>query len=166
MGLKWDAVDFDNDTIEIKRTAVLAQSTVVRKAKTKNLTSKRTYPLLPEIKTMLEKMLEEQEENKKLFGNGYTDTDFIFVKADGTTYYPSYPSHRLLKTLEKHSLPHIRWHDLRHSTASMLIEKGWHMKNISDWLGHSDIGTTMNIYGHISMEHKKELGNSLTGILA
>ena len=47
----------------------------------------------------------------------------------------------------------------------MLIEKGWHMKDISEWLGHSDIGTTMNIYGHISMEHKRELGNSLSGLL-
>ena len=166
MGLKWDAVDFDNDTIEIKRTAVLAQSIVVRKAKTKNLTSKRTYPLLPEIKTILKKMLEEQEANRKLFGNCYTDTGHIFVKSDGTTYYPSYPTHRLTAVLEKYQLPYICWHGLRHSAASMLIERGWHMKDISDWLGHSDIGTTMNIYGHISMEHKKELGDSLTGLLA
>ena len=78
---------------------------------------------------------------------------------------PRYPTHELHKVLKKYNLPHIRWHDLRHSCASMLIEKGWHMKDISEWLGHSDITTTMNIYGHISMEHKKELGYSLEGLL-
>ena len=53
-------------------------------------------------------------------------------------------------------MQHIRWHDLRHSTASLLIEKGWQIKDISDWLGHSSITTTMNIYGHLSMEHKRD----------
>ena len=47
-------------------------------------------------------------------------------------------------------------YNLRHSTASLLIEKGWQIKDISDWLGHSSITTTMNIYGHLSMEHKRE----------
>ena len=61
-------------------------------------------------------------------------------------------------------MQHIRWHDLRHSTASLLIEKGWQMKDISDWLGHSSITTTMNIYGHLSMEHKREMANGLTGL--
>jgi len=65
-----------------------------------------------------------------------------------------------------YNMPHIRWHDLRHSTASFLIEKGWHMKDISDWLGHSSIKTTMDIYGHISTERKKELSKDLIGILA
>ena len=60
----------------------------------------------------------------------------------------------------------FRWHDLRHTTASMLMLKGWQMKEISEWLGHSDIGTTMNIYAHINMEHKKILGNTLNGLFA
>lgn len=164
MGLKWNAIDFENDTISIQHTVVM-QDTIVRKDKTKNITSKRRYPLLPDIKILLKEMSAKQKENEKLFGACYNYTDYIFVKADGSPYYPSYPTHELQKVLKKYNLPHIRWHDLRHSTASMLIEKGWHMKDISEWLGHSDIGTTMNIYGHISMEHKKELGNSLSGIL-
>ncbi len=71
----------------------------------------------------------------------------------------------LQKAIKRNSLPHIRWHDLRHSTASMLLEKGWSMKDISDWLGHADVGTTANIYAHISMERKRALGNSLNGVL-
>ncbi len=165
LGLKWDAIDFGNETISIQHTVVLSD-TVLKKDKTKNTSSKRKYPLLPEVKMLLDEMLDEQENNRKLFGNCYTESGYIFVKQDGKPYYPSYPSHELRKVLNRKNLPYIRWHDLRHSTASMLIEKGWHMKDISNWLGHADIGTTMNIYGHISMEHKRQLGNSLSGLIS
>ena len=153
-----------NHTILIKHTVVV-NSTVTRKDKTKNASSKRTYPLLPDIEKLLLSMKEEQESNKMVFGNCYVDNGYIFVKQDGSVYYPSYPSHELSKVLKKNNFDYIRWHDLRHSTASMLIEKGWHMKDISDWLGHSNIGTTMNIYGHISLQHKRDISRELCDCL-
>ena len=164
MGLKWDAIDFNNHTISIKHTVVV-NSTVVRKDKTKNASSKRVYPMLPDIEKLLLSMKEEKENNKKIFGNCYIDNEYVFVKADGSAYYPSYPSHELAKIIKNNNLPYIRWHDLRHSTASMLIEKGWHMKDIQDWLGHNDIGTTMNIYGHTNVHHKRDISQSLSTIL-
>lgn len=164
MGLKWDAVDLKKDTITIKHTVVL-NSEVVRKDKTKNKSSNRTYPLLPEVKEILEQLKKEQEKNRLAFGNCYEENDYIFAKANGSQFYPSYPTHELSKVIKKNKLQHIRWHDLRHSTASLLIEKGWQMKDISDWLGHSSITTTMNIYGHLSMDHKREMANGLTGLL-
>ena len=163
MGLKWPAVDFNNKTISICHTVVV-NSTVVAKDKTKNKTSNRIYPLLDDVADILLKRKQQQEEYKKLFGNCYHDTDYIFTKEDGGLYYPSYPTHTLKKVLERNHLPYIRWHDLRHSCASMLIIKGWNMKDISEWLGHADIGTTINIYGHIDMEHKRSLGRGLEGL--
>lgn len=164
MGLKWDAINFDNDTLTIKHTVVL-NTKVVQKDKTKNRSSNRTYPLLPEIKKILIGLQEQQNSNKEEMKSWYKESGYVFTKADGTVYYPSYPTHELSKVLKKNNLPHIRWHDLRHSTASFLIEKGWHMKDISDWLGHSSIKTTMDIYGHISTERKKELSMDLIGLL-
>ncbi len=164
MGLKWDAVDFVNDTLTIRHTVVM-QNKIVAKDSTKNKTSMRTYPLLNDVKTILMKMQSEQNKNRKLFGNCYHETGYIFVKGDGTQFYPSYPTHELQKCIKKNELPHIRWHDLRHSCASLLILKGWQMKEISEWLGHADIGTTMNIYGHLNLEHKRKLGDTLNGLL-
>ncbi|MCD8391150.1 MAG: site-specific integrase [Firmicutes bacterium] len=164
LGLKWSAVDFENNTLSVCHTVVL-QHVVVAKDKTKNQTSKRIYPLLDDVRKILLRLKAEQEEHRSLFGNCYIDTDYIFVKENGEQYYPSYPTHTLKKVLKKYGLPHIRWHDLRHSCASMLILKGWNMKDISEWLGHADIGTTMNIYGHIGMGHKRDLGNTLIGTL-
>ena len=164
MGLKWDAIDFVNDTLTIKHTVVLSTK-VVQKDKTKNRTSNRTYPLLEDVREILLDLQKQQNNKKKELKSGYKESGYVFTKADGTAYYPSYPTHELSKVLERNNMPHIRWHDLRHSTASFLIEKGWHMKDISDWLGHSSIKTTMDIYGHISAERKKELSKDLAGIL-
>ena len=163
MGLKWSAVDFRNNTITINHTVVL-QSTIVAKNKTKNRTSMRIYPLLNDVKAILINLKNKQDKNRKIFGNCYTENDYVFTKEDGTAYYPSYPTHELQKYLKKNNLPHIRWHDLRHTTASLLLLKGWKMKEISEWLGYSDISTTMNIYSHIDMEHKRELVNTLNGL--
>lgn len=165
LGLKWSAINFTNNTVTINHTVVNNGNITVEKNTTKNKSSNRTYPLLADVKKIFKEMLKEQEDNANLFGDCYNHNDYVFVREDGNRYNVSYPTKRLQIAIKRNNLPHIRWHDLRHSTASMLIEKGWHMKDISEWLGHSDIGTSMNIYGHISMEHKKELGNSLDGLL-
>ena len=165
MGLKWDAIDFSLGTLTIQHTVVL-QKVVVAKDTTKNKTSNRTYPLLDDIRPLLLNLWKRKEEFKKAFGKCYIETGYVFVKENGESYYPSYPTHALDKILKQHSeLPRIRWHDLRHSCASILIDKGWPMKDISDWLGHADIGTTMNIYGHLDMAHKRNMAQSLGGLL-
>lgn len=164
MGLKWDAVDFTNDTLTIRHTVVL-NSSIVAKDKTKNRTSMRTYPLLADIKGILLKIKNEQKKYRKMFGNCYIESQYVFTREDGRMYYPSYPTEMLTKCLKKHNMSHIRWHDLRHSCASLLILKGWQMKEISEWLGHADIGTTMNIYGHLNLENKRKLGDTLNGLL-
>lgn len=160
MGLRWKDVDFENNTVTIQHTRVL-NKTVVVKDKTKNESSNRVYPLLDEVRVMLLDLKEKQQKYKEQLRNLYTESEYIFVNEFGVPFHPSYPSHRLRHFIEKHSLPHIRFHDLRHSCASYLLSKGWNMKAISDWLGHSQIGTTMNIYAHINMDQKRNLAKTI-----
>ena len=63
--------------------------------------------------------------------------------------------------LKKHSLPHIRFHELRHSCASMLIAMGWSLKDVQEWLGHSDVKMTANIYAHLDTTRKNNIAESL-----
>ena len=165
MGLQWSAVDFEDNTITIQHTVEVQTNLVIVKDSTKNRSSNRVYPMLSDVREILLRLKREQEDNKKTFGNCYTDTDYVFARPDGKMFYPSYPSKLLKKVLVRNNLKYIRFHDLRHSCASMLIMKGWQMKDISDWLGHADIGTTMNIYGHLNMEYKRKLGKQLENLL-
>lgn len=164
MGLRWCDVDFNNNTITISHTAV-ASGVMIRKDKTKTSSSHRSYPLLSDIREMLLNIKMRQEENKKLFGNCYTNTGYVFVKEDGTAYYPDYPTKKLKKVIKKFDLPYIKFHELRKSCVTMLIEKGWSMKDVCEWVGHSDISVTMNIYAQVTMSRKQELANGLTGTL-
>ena len=152
MGLKWSAINFSNDTLMIQHTVVMYDSTVVQKDKTKNQSSNRCYPLLPEIKEILQKIKAKQEDNKKLFGDCYIDSGYIFTREDGNVFHPSYVSHRLRKVLAESELPPIRWHDLRHTCASLLLSKGWSMKDISEWLGHSNTNSLENPLENVEFE--------------
>jgi integrase len=146
--------------LSIKRT-VVQYDTIVEKEKTKNLSSKRSYPLTPEISAILQELKSVCEENKKFFGKEFVDNGYIFTYPDGSMLRPDYVSHRLRKLIERNAFPYIRFHDLRHTCASVLLSKGWTLKDISEWLGHSDIGITANIYTHVDIARKQKLAENI-----
>lgn len=164
LGLKWSAVNFESNTLEVRST-VVRFSKIVEKDKTKNNASHRTYPIIPEVREILLRLQVEQKSNKKLFGSEYHDSDYVFTWQDGKPFAPDYVSRKFSKTLKQNNLPHIRYHDLRHTTASMLLAQGFQLKEVQEWLGHSDIGTTANIYGHLDFESKKKVANGLGSLL-
>ena len=164
LGLKWDAVNFNDNTIRICNT-VTKMYGLCEKERTKNSSSNRTLPLIPVVKKYLLKLKEEQKEYRKLFGKCYFDSEYICVKKDGSPITPDDASYKFRLFLKKNNLPHIRLHDLRHSCASMLIAQGVDIKVIQEWLGHSSIATTGNIYGHLQFKQKIETGNMLENLL-
>ena len=166
LGIQWSKVDFNNNTLEISHTVILDGNGVVRENSTKNRSSERVYPLLPEVKAIFLKLKNQQTENREFFGNGYYESDYVFTKEDGTLYYPDYPSQMFRKIMKKTNLPVYRWHDLRHSTASILLDKGWSMKDVSEWLGHSGIGITMNTYAHVDLNRKRRLSLGLENMFS
>lgn len=161
LGLKYDSVDFFNNTLTIKHT-VVRFSELVEKDSTKNTSSYRSYPLTKEVKEILISLKEKDTENRRLFGKEYTANDYIFKWDNGTVYSPNYVTQKFKSLLEKYNLPHIRFHDLRHSCASLLIANGFQLKDISEWLGHADIQTTANIYGHLDTERKNKIAQSMS----
>ena len=70
---------------------------------------------------------------------------------------------KFVSLLKKYDLPRIRFHELRHSAASNLLNMGFSLKDVQDWLGHSDIKTTANIYGHLDSKRKIAMAEALAG---
>ena len=77
-----------------------------------------------------------------------------------------YVSQHFKRLLEWNNLPHIRFHDLRHSCASILLSSGFTLKDVQEWPVHSDITLTANIYGHFDIERKKAVADTMANILA
>ena len=94
--------------------------------------------------------------NRRVCGNCYSKKydGYVFVDAMGNIFNPRSVTANFSKLLEQNGLRHIRFHDLRHSCASLLLANDVPLKQIQEWLGHSDIGTTANIYSHLDYKSK------------
>ena len=153
LGLRWDAVDFEQSTITIKHTVTRIMRETNRKDQTKRKSSFRTLPIDDEIATHLRAVQSRQEELKQDQPNDYVDEGYIFTRPDGRLVDVDYPSAHFKRLIKKIGLPTIRFHDLRHSAGTYLLYLGFSVAEIQEWLGHSDIKTTQNIYTLIWMEN-------------
>ena len=170
VGLKWDAIDFKKKTITIRHTVtqvtIDGKSKIIQKDRTKTKSSYRSLPLVPPFEELLHRLKAKQEQNRKLCGRAYCTkyTDYIYVNEIGELVKPGYLTQRFPYILEKNGLRKIRYHDLRHSCASLLYANGVSLKEIQEWLGHSDIATTSNIYTHLNFTSKVASANAIMGV--
>lgn len=162
LGLKWSSIDFENKEVTIQ-SVVSRFSTIVEKDDTKTEDSRRTYPMTPAIERIFRDAKEREERNREMFGDSYIENDYVFKWDDGRPYTPDYVTRAFKKLLKRHDMPVIRLHDLRHSCATILLESGHNLKDVKDWLGHADIQTTGNIYGHLTKSHLRTVGNDICG---
>ena len=104
------------------------------------------------------------EENKAFYGNTYDMryADYVCVMENGKIVYPDHMSKKFQDLLQEKGFRHIRLHDLRHSCASNMLAAGVPMKEIQDWLGHADFGTTANVYSHLDFSAKVKAANTIT----
>ena len=160
IGLKWDAIDFEQNTITIRHTVTSCdldgKRVLVASDTTKTKSSMRTLPLVPFMRERLLALKEEQQENRRLCGRSYIKDyiGYVCVNEIGDLIKPHYVTESFPKLLKANGLRHIRYHDLRHSCASLLLANGVPMKQIQEWLGHSDFSTTANIYAHLDYSSK------------
>ncbi|QNU67668.1 tyrosine-type recombinase/integrase [Ruminiclostridium herbifermentans] len=156
-GLKWDNIDIENKLIFVAEARTQAGKKTVVKG-TKNSSSHRTLYAPDEIINLLITIKNKQEEQKKLLGEAYKDEGYIVAWENGEPYRPNYISDLFKKIIDDNKLPPLRLHDLRHTFASIANELGTNLYDISKALGHSQVGTTSQIYTHMfDKTHKKAI---------
>ena len=164
LGLKWEAIDFENKLVYVKHkiveTRLDGKRYIQMSDKMKTKTSNRTLPLLPQAEELLLKKA-LIEANKQMLGKSYNKKylDYVCVDNLGRLILPNRLTHNFIKIIKRNQLRHIRFHDLRHSCASIMLKNGVPMKQIQEWLGHADFGTTANIYSHLDYTAKQNSAN-------
>lgn len=170
IGLKWENIDFKKNIITLKHTVVQTRingkSIIVKEDKMKNQSSLRSLPLLPVVKQLLLEEKDRQSRNKALYGNSYEikNKDYVCVDDLGYLINPSTVSSHFKLVLKKNELPVIKFHELRHSCASLLLSFGVSMKEIQEWLGHSTYSTTADIYSHLNFSSKLGVANAINNV--
>lgn len=164
LGIRWSAIDFENKTITISHKVVTVtnedeeiqtKTKMITKSKTKNKSSYRTFPLFKEIENLLLYTRKMQEYHASIFKDSYNKQykDFVCLDELGNLRKPDYVSHKFKQILRNNDLREIRFHDLRHSCATLLVKKGISLREIQDWLGHSSSKTTER-YTHLDSSTK------------
>lgn len=172
VGLKWSAIDFTRENIFINHTVTQITQNhskkLVIKDKTKTRSSTRELPLQEVVKSYLLDLKEKQKQNRIICGNSYNEKylDYICVDEAGNLLNPDYISHAFTKLLKRNNLKQIRFHDLRHSCASLLLAEGRNIKEIQAWLGHSNYNTTADIYAHLDSSALKESAKAISRALS
>lgn len=171
-GIKWSAVDFERHTLTIDNkliqiTTGTGTSEVIASKTMKTDSSLRTLPLIENVEVYLKELKKQQESNRELLGNCYNNEyeDYVCVFQDGRLITPNYVTSQFPVLLQKHNLRKIRFHDLHHSCATLLLTLGFSIKEVQVWLGHNNFSTTANIYAHVDYKSKvalaEKIGNAI-----
>lgn len=175
VGLRWSAIDFENNVFYVNHTVTTPQvdgkKKIIAKDRAKTKSSIRALPLDESVKARLIEHKRKQEIYRKKFKRSYSKEwlDYIMVDELGGLILPDYITSAFSNLLKANGLRHIRFHDLRHTCASLLLNKGKQngvtLKDIQVWLGHSDFSTTANIYSHLDANSKISSLDTLSGVV-
>lgn len=164
-GLKWADIDFARRVIHIRNTRTTAEGGEIFQTSTKNESSTRDLPIDDFVYDYLTKLKDKQDQDKIFLGSEYEDSGFLCRWDDGRELKVDYVSKTFQTLTQKAGMPKIRFHDLRHSTATNLLAKGVDLKIIQELLGHSSINTTANFYLHPDIEKKREAVSVMSAML-
>lgn len=171
IGLKWDSVNFEEKKLTVRRkvssTYGSGKEMIFVENQLKTESSVRTFPLIPHIEQMLIERKTLEEYYSKLLGKDFDREYDGFVCRDnfGKLITPNFVTSHFKYIIQKNKLKHIRFHDLRHSCASLLLANGVSMKAIQEWLGHSTFNVTANFYSHLDFHSKVESAETIAKVL-
>lgn len=165
LGLQWQNVDLENGYIKVEKSLCRVangedkkgrQRTKVILLEPKNETSKRTIPISTQLITILKEYKEKQEQYKEGASDFYNNKlNLVFPNYLGNFMSEREVLRSFYSVLDKYGIPRVRFHDLRHTYASLLMESETDSKVIQELLGHSSISTTLDIYTHLKLEQKR-----------
>lgn len=164
MGLRWQDIDLTTGIIQIRQSLVTTNKGLcVQEPKTQ--TSKRCIPLPAEVIKELKRHKAKQNEEKLKYSKVYEDAGYVFCWENGRVINPNILSRRFSALLKKAELPHLRFHDLRHTHATNLLLLGENPKVVQERLGHSSISVTMDTYSHVTQGMQEQASSKIDSML-
>lgn len=163
LGLRWSDVDFAGRTISVSHT-ITAVCTIVDKPP-KNDSSYRVMPLNDTMYDYLLRVKGRQALDLDYYGKDYYQSDYVCRHDNGKLITPDALSAAFKRFIDRYNLRPIRYHDLRHSNISLLLNSGMSLKHISQWAGHSSINITADTYAHLDTSSKQIMSSKIDDLL-
>ena len=160
LGLKWSKIDFDSQSITIDEQVIEIHHKIYFSTP-KSTESIRTIHAPVEVFAILKRRKEELDQHKEWLGNAYDEHDLALCRGNGSPIRPGNFTKAFKDFLARHNMRTIRFHDLRHSCASLMLQSGVAMKTASEILGHSSIAITADLYTHVMQKTKEEAAGKI-----
>ncbi|MFL9683668.1 MULTISPECIES: tyrosine-type recombinase/integrase [unclassified Streptomyces] len=165
LGLHWEDLDFDTGAASISRSLQRTRTGGLTALPTKTRASERRIALPTGCVQSLKSHRERQEKERAVLGTGWTESGLVFTTPTGGPLDPANLTRRFRGLLNRAGLRTIRFHDLRHSTATLLLEQGVDLVVIKELLGHAHIGVTADVYAHVRLRLQRQAINTLSNAL-
>ncbi|MCX3058376.1 tyrosine-type recombinase/integrase [Streptomyces beihaiensis] len=165
LGLRWEDLDLDGCTATIRRTLQRTRTGGLTTLPTKTISSERRIALPVSCVTSLRAHREHQAREKAHAGSDWQGSGHVFTRFDGYPIEPSTLTKQFNALLRNTHLRPIRFHDLRHSTATLLLEQGVELVVIKELLGHAHIGVTATVYAHVRLRLQRDAIDLLGRVL-
>ncbi|MFD0294902.1 tyrosine-type recombinase/integrase [Streptomyces sp. NPDC059616] len=165
LGLHWEDLDLDSGTASIHRSLQRTRTGGLTTLHTKTRASERRIALPTECINSLKRHRERQEEERNATKVGWKDSGLIFTTPTGGPLDPANMTRRFGRLLDRAGLRRIRFYDLRHSTATLLLEQGVDLVVIKELLGHAHIGVTAGVYAHVRLRLQRQAIDTLNDAL-
>mgnify|MGYP000907728112 FL=1 len=166
LGLEWKDIDFEHDLIHVRRTSQYTSEKGIYTDTTKTRKSKRVSKMPASIMNLLRQFKADQNEEARRLGTKWEDYDRLFTKWNGAPMNPQTPFEWLKGYCERIGIPFRNIHSLRHLHASLLIFEGVDVVAVSEDMGHSVVGTTLNLYSHMFQEAKARNCDAISNALS
>ncbi|MQS16205.1 site-specific integrase [Streptomyces kaniharaensis] len=156
LGLRWEDLDHSSGTASIRRTLQRTRTGGLTTLPTKTVSSEHRIALPAPCLLSLRAHRKQQAQEKEKAGAGWMDSGHVFTRPDGHPIEPATLTRRFNALLRRAHLRQIRFHDLRHSTATLLLEQGVELVVIKELLGHAHIGVTATVYAHVRLRLQRD----------
>ena len=152
LGLRWSDIDLNPGTLSVCRTLSRGATSRLEAGEPKTSAGRRRVALPASTVERLRRHGTKQKELWLAVGPDYVDRDLVFATVNGTPIHPNTLSRAYAKLIERAEVPRIRFHDLRHTSATLLLASGEHPKVVQERLGHASISETLDRYSHVSAD--------------
>ncbi|MFE7046616.1 tyrosine-type recombinase/integrase [Streptomyces atratus] len=166
LGLRWEDLDLTTGAASIRRSLQRTRTGGLTHLPTKTRASERRIALPTECLHSLKKHQEQQNREQEEAGVGWKDSGLVFTTPTGRPLDPANLTRRFRSFLNRAGLRRIRFHDLRHSTATLLLEQGVDLVVIKELLGHAHIGVTAGVYAHVRLRLQRQAIDTLSNALS
>ncbi len=166
LALKWSDLDLDAGALSVQRSLGRGRTSRLEEGEPKSRSGRRRIALSPSVVESLKRHRVRQLEHRLAVGDAYEDRGYLFANETGAHIHPNTLYRRFQDLTKRAGVPTIRFHDLRHTSATLLLAQGVHGKIVQERLGHANIAMTLDLYSHVTADMQRHAADALEAALA